>query len=286
MKIPWFPVRLVLMALGFLASLCVGLTHPVRGDELDVPPSIVTLFALPVAVPICLLIVVGVQAVIPFGAKVWTTPTQRANPFNLREPLLFFHFAGFFVGASGLGFLAASAGYIPWLVFRGLGESLGAIGLLVGVEICQRVFKKQYAAQELSGAGAGLRSGSCTGALGALSQLKHNPVGRPEEKTDHSMSTARWLEFHGSKIIAVHGNPACVCVELDGYIHQWEGSGSSRCGTGWVQRVVSRSTFRRWIKGYLFYPLHCQAEPRSSTPYSRTERVGSRFQQPSTARSH
>src|SRR5947208_1965356 len=51
------------------------------------------------------------------------------------------------------------------------------------------------------------------------------------------MPLTRWLEFHDSQIIAVHGNPDRVCVDLDGYIHQWEGAGVSRRGTGWSQRV-------------------------------------------------
>ena len=51
------------------------------------------------------------------------------------------------------------------------------------------------------------------------------------------MSVTRWLEFRDSKILAVHGNPDRVCVELEGLIHQWEGAGAGRRGTGWSQQV-------------------------------------------------
>lgn len=51
------------------------------------------------------------------------------------------------------------------------------------------------------------------------------------------MPPDRRLEFHDSKILAVRGDSECIRVELDGCIHQWEGSGASRRGTGWIQRV-------------------------------------------------
>lgn len=48
----------------------------------------------------------------------------------------------------------------------------------------------------------------------------------------------RWLEFHDSTLIATHEAAEVIRVELDGYIHQWEGAGTSRRGTGWSQRVT------------------------------------------------
>jgi len=51
------------------------------------------------------------------------------------------------------------------------------------------------------------------------------------------MPIDRWLEFHDSKVIAVHCDSARAHLDLDGYIHQWEDVGASRRGTGWIQRV-------------------------------------------------
>jgi hypothetical protein len=51
------------------------------------------------------------------------------------------------------------------------------------------------------------------------------------------MSTYRWLEFHDSRVLALHRTPDVARIDLDAYVHQWEGHGSSRRGTGWMQNV-------------------------------------------------
>lgn len=53
-----------------------------------------------------------------------------------------------------------------------------------------------------------------------------------------TISNERWLEFHDSRLIASVTSRERTRLELDGYIHQWDGVGSSRRGTGWIQRVT------------------------------------------------
>jgi hypothetical protein len=51
------------------------------------------------------------------------------------------------------------------------------------------------------------------------------------------MPPERWLEFHDSKLRGIRRVPGGVCVELDAYMHRWEGEGETRRGTGWMQPV-------------------------------------------------
>jgi hypothetical protein len=48
----------------------------------------------------------------------------------------------------------------------------------------------------------------------------------------------RRLEFHDSTLIALHHAGDVARIEVDAYIHQWEGEGAARRGTGWIQRVT------------------------------------------------
>lgn len=50
-----------------------------------------------------------------------------------------------------------------------------------------------------------------------------------------NMPLERWLEFHDSKLTGVRSAPDGICVDLDAYVHQWEGVGDTRRGTGWMQ---------------------------------------------------
>lgn len=51
------------------------------------------------------------------------------------------------------------------------------------------------------------------------------------------MPKHRWLEFHDSVVLAVDCTPHTARVDIDAYVHQWEGRESARRGTGWMQRL-------------------------------------------------
>jgi hypothetical protein len=90
-----------------------------------------------------ILMLVGMQAANPMSAPVWQRPSWQANPFNLGQPLRFFHFGGWWFVAGGCGMLASSVRYgSP--VWSEAGLVLGAgIGMLLGIRLCERVFKSK-----------------------------------------------------------------------------------------------------------------------------------------------
>ena len=51
------------------------------------------------------------------------------------------------------------------------------------------------------------------------------------------MTSDRWLEFHDSTVVSVQCDAMRAVIELDGYFHRWEGTGSARRGSGWTQQV-------------------------------------------------
>ena len=99
--------------------------------------------------PISMLLLLGIQTRNPLLARVWTIPTHGSNPFRLRDPLHFFHFAAYFVGASGVGYLAAGRQH----TVMGLMCASMSIGILVGVWIFPLVFRRKFRIQVQGRAG-------------------------------------------------------------------------------------------------------------------------------------
>lgn len=91
--------------------------------------------------PLGLLFVIGIQSVNPFSDDVWTRPTHHSNPLHLGNPLLFFHFFAFFVGASGLGVVVSSLWNGLPAALHGILGLWGSSMILVGIRLCMRVFQ-------------------------------------------------------------------------------------------------------------------------------------------------
>lgn len=145
----WLKIRIGLIAFGFVSALFVPRA---RFEELRSFPSwvlaVVAGFAVVslALIPVMLLFVIGIQTINPFSDKEWTPPTHHSSPFRLGNPLLFFHFGAFFIGAGGLGLLVSSLWNGLFAAAHGLLVVLGSLMLLVGVRVCMRVFKHKMAA--------------------------------------------------------------------------------------------------------------------------------------------
>ncbi len=134
----WAWVRFILLAVSFLAEL---LRPSVSTDV----PSIgwYGLVAILVLSALGLLFVIGLQALNPRSAPVWNVPSWQANPFQLSQPLQFFHLGGYFALSVGIGSILKSLisgwtlqpGTFMWVVF--------GIGLLAGVQLCVMVFRRK-----------------------------------------------------------------------------------------------------------------------------------------------
>src|SRR5258708_2617779 len=84
---------------------------------------------------IAMVFIVGLQAINPHSATVWTKPDWHVNPFSLKQQLQFFHLAAFFFIVTGLAaavvaLLRHLAGLEPLLPI-----ALGA-GILLVVRCC------------------------------------------------------------------------------------------------------------------------------------------------------
>jgi hypothetical protein len=91
-----------------------------------------------VAVPV----VVWAQRLNPRNKPVWHFPSWQRNPVTLRDPMQFFHMAGFVFVAFGLGV----AGYSLWLglPLRSQQAELPAfgVGMVIGSYVAARLFRK------------------------------------------------------------------------------------------------------------------------------------------------
>jgi hypothetical protein len=134
----WVWVRVAVLVVGFFIFL---LGPSSSSDVLSIGwYELSAFFILPI---FGLLFVVGLQAVNSRSAPVWDIPSWQANPFQLSQPLLFFHFGGYFALSVGIGMIlktlikgwAIQPGTFMWVVF--------GIGLLAGVQLCVMVFRRK-----------------------------------------------------------------------------------------------------------------------------------------------
>lgn len=140
----WTYIRVTLIVATFLSSAFI-IQEPAQSEDSPIPFLIgAFLFGI-----VGLLFVIGVQRINPLSAKLWRYPKWSINPFQMREPLQFFHFAGYFMLASGVGtalhqiFVGSTlhAGDCLSLIF--------GLGTLCGVRVCTVVYKNKMVAADL-----------------------------------------------------------------------------------------------------------------------------------------
>lgn len=139
----WAWVRIILLAVSFLAAL-------LGPSALTDIPAIgwYDLVAILVLSALGLLFVIGLQALNSRSAPVWNVPSWEANPFQLTQPLQFFHLGGYFALSAGIGSILRSLinewtlqpGTFMWMVL--------GIGLLTGVQLCVMVFRRKIKTSE------------------------------------------------------------------------------------------------------------------------------------------
>jgi hypothetical protein len=95
-----------------------------------------------------LLFVVGIQRVNPFSAELWRYPKWSINPFQIREPLQFFHFGGNFMIASGAGTALHQIFSGPALHISDCVPLVFGLGILCGVRVCTVVHQNKMVANE------------------------------------------------------------------------------------------------------------------------------------------
>jgi hypothetical protein len=135
----WVIVRLVVVA----AAAAEG---ALNGWVPDRPASLMLLIGMVAYGVIAVPVVVWAQRLNPRNKPVWHFPTWRRNPLTLRDPMQFFHMAGFV-------FIAFGAGVVGRDLWLGLAPrpplaELPAfgIGIVIGSYVAARLFRGQLAA--------------------------------------------------------------------------------------------------------------------------------------------
>lgn len=111
----WRFIRVLLVLASGVAAALVS-PHPAAAPEI----GWLALFVIFIGGAMALVVVLSLQAVNRHSAPVWRRPAWELNPFNLREPLQFFHFAAYICLAQGVGsvlrFLASPAPFFVELL--------------------------------------------------------------------------------------------------------------------------------------------------------------------------
>jgi hypothetical protein len=95
----WLAVRAAVLLSGMpgASSFIPGPESPFSGGSIML---LLMFFGFGV---VAMIFVVGLQAINPRSAAVWTRPNWSVNPFSLKQPLQFFHMTGFYFIVVGLG---------------------------------------------------------------------------------------------------------------------------------------------------------------------------------------
>ncbi|MCG8550420.1 MAG: hypothetical protein MI799_08470 [Desulfobacterales bacterium] len=131
-----FGVSLLNFILGFFY---------VGGNASESAPQITSIDVLMMTflMPFALVFVIGIQYFNSLSEKIWEIPSWFVNPFNLKQPLQFFHFLTFILIAFGL----SSSLSLFWNGFNHVPEAIMPLalgcGLLAGLHICIYIFNKK-----------------------------------------------------------------------------------------------------------------------------------------------
>ena len=123
------------MFAAFLQGLFMEHVAPPPSDVPVPVPLVIFLFGI-----YAMLFGIGIPAAHSLSSKVWRFPSWKINPFQIKEPLQFFHFVGHYLLALGVGVLLRHAFYLRCIgpgsfVFLAI-----ASGLLIGVRVCTVIF--------------------------------------------------------------------------------------------------------------------------------------------------
>jgi hypothetical protein len=138
----WIRIRWVLL----VASFTMFLFAPTRSEGADSDWTALLIIGL--VMPVGLAAVIGVQFLNPRSAPIWEYPSWRSNFLNFRQPIQFFHFAGYVCLTQGIGatvkVLITSAPITP-LVLSGF---VMAASAAAGVWACTRVYRRKMVARD------------------------------------------------------------------------------------------------------------------------------------------
>ena len=133
----WILFKVVLIIIGFGMSLYLG---PITTHAK--PPITLHMLIIPIIFGIIFL-----QIAIVFAGnkkEKWKKPSWHSNPFNLSQPVQFFHFAGWFTLISTLPTILLTLIKANNYIYDSLMPFALGIGVTVGVYLSMVIFKGKY----------------------------------------------------------------------------------------------------------------------------------------------
>lgn len=136
----WFYFKIVVVGFGILFGVFSSLFGSYDLQHIDIEDCVIVFFFCPIG----LLFIIGIQVVNPFSGKVWSKPSWESFPFNLKDPLHFFHMGAFYILASTIGALISLLFQQKKIGLPILFYFCAGVGVLVGVKLCQFVYRRKY----------------------------------------------------------------------------------------------------------------------------------------------
>ena len=140
----WTVIRIIFIAAAFLSSTFITQAQPQTEDA----PIAILIAAFLFGI-VGLLFVVGMQRINPLSAKLWRYPKWSINPFQMREPLQFFHFGGYFMLASGAGIALNRIFWGPALHASDCLPLVFGFGILCGVRACTIIYQNKMVTNDI-----------------------------------------------------------------------------------------------------------------------------------------
>ncbi len=136
----WALVRVGFIFVGVVLGAWRGPTLDHATPPIDGKALILTFIAGALGLQFLL----SFQALNKKSSEVWRKPSWKENPFSLRQPVQFFHLAGWFFVVSPLVTVALTWLNKPENILDALMPFFVGIGILCGVQLSKVIYRRKY----------------------------------------------------------------------------------------------------------------------------------------------
>lgn len=135
----WLLIRIIIIGISFLISFFQKIDIKYSINYMDLKKLIIIFIVSIIGV----IFVIGLQ-ILNYREKIWIKPSWCQNPFNFKQPLQFFHFAGYFSLISGIASIMNFLINKNSLSFEAIIPLCMGIGVIVGVHFSVILYKNKF----------------------------------------------------------------------------------------------------------------------------------------------
>lgn len=136
----WTIIKIALL----IVFLIVGIVEGPATQQSVPPMTLLGLLMIFLGLIVGLQFIIGVQVINPKSDKLWRNPSWEENPFQLKQPLQFFHFVGFSSICFGISSLIIFGVTQKGYIYETLIPLVMGIGIILGIFVCKLLFKKKF----------------------------------------------------------------------------------------------------------------------------------------------